>query len=504
MADHRPTHSYFKHNTVRSVSLVLVVVAVAYTLIFEQQAHGLFSWLQNSSSIYFGWIFILLPLLCLFGCAVIMMTPLGRIRLGGADARAEYAWLHWLAMLFCAGMGAGIVFWGVAEPVVHYIKPPVNADLVDNALLVTFVNWGLHAWALFAMIALAMAYFAFNRGLPLSVRSLFYPFIGDRIYGVFGDLVDILAVVASLFGLATSLGLGVSQIATGLSYTLGLELTLLGKILLVAVLAGVATLSVVLGVSKGVLRLSYLNLWVAVGLFVFVLATGPLLWLVGEAPRWFGDYVTSIIWPAQMIDIYRENGAWAQQWTTFYMAWWLAWAPMTGLFIARISRGRTLREFVLGVLIAPTAVTLLWFCVFGGAGIHNTLYGDGSVSSALQVDYSTSFFALLDTLPLAFVTEVLALLLITIFFITSADSGALSIDAIVAHGNTHTTSRQRMIWPLATGAVAIILLISGGLQALQAAAVASALPFAFILLLALAGFARALWQDRKHAVPTSR
>jgi len=422
---------------------------------------------------------------------VLVFTPFGKIRLGGQDAKADHSTLSWIAMLFAAGMGIGLMFWGVAEPVAYYTgwyETPLNVvantpAAAELALGATMFHWGLHPWAMYGVVALSLAFFAFNKGLPLSMRSVFYPILGDRTWGWIGHIVDILAVIATLFGLATSLGLGAQQAASGFQHVFGIESDISVQIIIIVAVTVLAIVSVVRGIDGGVKVISNINMLLAFVLVVFV-ALVTLAVSLGTIPTTIMAYLKNIVPLSNPIG--REDTAWMQGWTVFYWAWWISWSPFVGMFIARISRGRTVREFIIAVLIVPTLVTVLWMSVFGGNAIDQVANNIGSLGENGLTDVSLAMFQMFDALPWGHVLSLLAIVLVLVFFITSSDSGSLVIDSITAGGKVDAPVPQRVFWASIEGAIAAALLWVGGteaIQALQAGAISTALPFTFILLI---------------------
>ncbi|HKK68801.1 MAG TPA: BCCT family transporter, partial [Bacteroidales bacterium] len=391
----------------------------------------------------------------------------------------------WFAMLFSAGMGIGILFWGVAEPIYHYITPAMEQGetplAAQQAINFSFLHWGLHAWGIYAMVGLALAFFAFNQKLPLSFRSVFYSLFGDRIYGRTGDVIEILAIISTVFGLATSLGFGVKQVNSGLNYLFGLPNNTIAQVFLIIGITLIATGSVVSGINSGVKKLSEINIKLAAILMLFVLIVGPTVLILDSYGQNIGNYIHNFFYNSFWTESYRGT-SWQDSWTIFYWAWWISWSPFVGMFIARVSRGRTIREFVLGVLIVPTLLTFLWLTVFGGTALHFEMQGIGDIAETVQEDVSVSLYALLNQYPFAMVSNILALLLIVSFFVTSSDSGSLVVDMFASGGKIDTPVFQRIFWAFSIGAVAAVLLLGGGLNALQTAAIATGLPFTLILL----------------------
>ena len=435
----------------------------------------------------FGWFYIASVAGFLGVVVFLAISPAGRIRLGPDDAEPDFPYISWLAMLFAAGMGIGLMYFAVAEPVQHYSAPPeVEAGTIlaaREAMVITFTHWGVHAWAIYAVVGLSLAYFTHRKGLPLTLRSGFHPLLGKRINGWAGDAVDIFAICGTLLGIATSLGLGVSQIGAGLGHVYGLPNGVAMQAGLIVIVMGFATLSVLSGLDRGIRRLSEFNLILAVMLMLFVLAAGPTLFLLRALVQNFGLYLDHFFVRTFTLHAY-EPRTWMADWTLFYWAWWIAWSPFVGMFIARISRGRTIREFVIGVLLVPTAFTFLWMTVFGNTAISLDLgIADGAIADAVHADLSIALFQFLEYLPGVTVTSTLVILLVGVFFVTSADSGSLVVDTLASGGADETPRWQRIYWCLVLGAAAMLLLIAGGLGALQAATLVAALPFCFIMIL---------------------
>jgi len=479
------------HNPVFGISASLIGLFLVAILLVEPETSksfldgikwqiigafdGLFMWSAN--------IFVIF-------CLALIVSPYGKIRLGGDDAKSDYSRMSWIAMLFAAGMGIGLMFWGVAEPVAYYTgwyETPLNVtantpEAAKLALGATMFHWGLHPWAIYGVVALSLAFFAYNKGLPLSMRSVFYPILGDRTWGWAGHIVDILAVLATLFGLATSLGLGAQQAASGFHHIFGIENGLFLQIAIIIIVTLLAVVSVVRGIDGGVKVISNINMLLALVLLIFVILVTFAI-SMGTVPTTIMGYVENIIPLSNPIG--REDSAWMHGWTVFYWAWWISWSPFVGMFIARISRGRTIREFITAVLLVPTAVTVLWMSVFGGVAIDQVANNIGTLGSEGLKDVPLAMFQMFDSLPMGEVLSMLAIVLVLVFFITSSDSGSLVIDSITAGGKVDAPVPQRVFWALIEGAIAAALLWVGGTQAieaLQAGAISTALPFTVILL----------------------
>ncbi|HLU07152.1 MAG TPA: BCCT family transporter [Woeseiaceae bacterium] len=483
----RRTSRFVIHPHVFGFSAGLIILFVIVTLANLDVAEAAFGTARDAITRWFGWFLVLSVQGFLLFCIYLALSRFGYIRLGGPGARPEFSTASWFAMLFAAGMGIGLMFWSVAEPILHLQNPPgstgMSADGATRSMDLTFLHWGFHAWGIYALVGLALAYFTFNRGLPLTIRSAFHPLLGDRINGALGNVIDVLAVVATMFGLATSLGFGVAQVNSGLNYVFGIAISGPMQMLLIAIITAVATVSVVTGVDKGIKRLSQLNLLAGIALLVFVVLVGPSLFLFKHFVQSTGHYLQNLLTLGSWTETYVREASWQGQWTVFYWSWWIAWSPFVGMFIARISKGRTVREFVLGVLIVPSVLTFIWISVFGGSAIYETLFVDSGILDAANNNVSTALFELLTRYPLADVTAMLAVFLIFVFFVTSADSGALVIDIITSGGNINPPVAQRIFWAVLAGVVAAVLTIGGGLTALQTAAITTGLPFALVLVL---------------------
>ncbi|MEL6779094.1 MAG: BCCT family transporter [Cyanobacteria bacterium J06597_16] len=489
------------HPEVFFTSGVLILLFIAITLLFQEQTSQVLTNIQAFVSNVMGW-FLIIAVNVLLGTMVFLaFSRLGKIRLGGRHARPEFSTFAWLAMLFSAGMGIGLMFWSVGEPVFHFLAPPLNgvtaetATAAQQAMGITFFHWGLHAWGIYASVGLALAFFAFNWGLPLTVRSVFYPVLGDRIYGWAGNAIDILAVWATLFGLAASLGLGVGQISAGLNFLFGTPDTTAMQVGLIFIITGFATASVVSGIGAGVKILSELNIYLAAALMVFVLAVGPTLFILGGFLETLGYYASSLPQLSFWTETF-ENTQWQNSWTVFYWAWWISWSPFVGTFIARISKGRTIREFVLGVLILPSMVSFLWMSVFGGSAMYLELNNIGNLAEAVNENVATALFVMLQNFPLTQLTSFIAIVLVVVFFVTSSDSGSLVVDNLTSGGKLDSPVPQRIFWAVMEGVVAAVLLLSGGLDALQSAAIAVGLPFACVLLVMCFSLYKGLNQER--------
>jgi len=482
------------------ISAALILAFVLYGALLPEQAGRAFDALQAKIVHDFGWFYILAVAIFLIFVIFLMLSRYGDVKLGPDDSEPEYSYLSWFAMLFSAGMGIGLLFFGVAEPIQHYARPPVGegstVEAARQAMVLTFFHWGLHAWAIYLVVGLSLAYFAFRRGLPLTLRSGLFPLIGKRIHGPAGHAIDIFAVLGTMFGVATSLGFGVLQVNAGFSHLFGLPVNPTVQIILIAVITGMATLSAGTGLDKGVKRLSELNIILAIVLLVFVLCAGSTVFLLQAFVQNVGAYLGAVVQRTFRMYAYEPN-TWLGDWTLFYWGWWISWSPFVGMFIARISRGRTIREFVGGVLLVPVLFTFLWMTVFGNTAIALDLGGAAPIVQTVADNLPVALFEVLEQLPLSVIASGVATLLIVTFFVTSADSGALVIDMITSGAAPNPPVWQRIFWAICAGVVAAVLLLAGGLKALQTAALASALPFAAIMLLICYGLLRALQTETK-------
>ncbi|MGF1544189.1 MAG: BCCT family transporter [Parvularculaceae bacterium] len=492
------------HNPVFFISALAILSFSLGALAFPDTASVWLNGAKDWTLETFDWLFVITTNVAIVFCILVGVSPLGRIRLGGDEARPEFSTMSWLAMLFSAGVGIGMIYYGAAEPTAYYTDwfgTPLDVEALTPearrlAFSATIFHWGLTPWAVYAVVGLALAFFTFNKGLPLTIRSTFYPLLGERVWGWPGHVIDLVAVVATLFGLATSLGLGAKQAASGLNFLFGVDGGLQTQVALIAGVTGLAIVSVVRGLDGGVKVLSNVNIAIATGLLIFVVAAGPTLAIfegiavnalayVQDAPRlsnWIG----------------REDTEWFHGWTIFYWAWWVSWSPFVGMFIARVSRGRTVREFLGAVLIVPTLVSIIWFSAFGVAALEQIEAGVGALPDGVD-DVSLVLFQMLENLPFAEVASVIAIALLLVFFVTSSDSGSLVIDSITAGGKLHAPVPQRIFWAAMEGLVAVVLLVGGGaaaLSSLQAGAITAGLPFTFILLACCFSLFRGLRAER--------
>ena len=487
-------------------SSILIIGFIVFGAFFTETAGALFSYLQSFITTNFGWFFILLMNVALVFCIYLIASRYGDIRLGQQTERPQYSLGSWIGMLFSAGIGIGLVYWGTAEPLYHYMAPPMaepeTMEAAKQAMNISFLHWGLHAWAIYTIVALSLAYFHFRRGLPLSIRSTLYPILGQKIYGRWGHTVDILAVFGTMFGVVTSLGLGVMQINSGLENLFGLPNSLAVQFVIIAFITLLACGSLMLGLDKGIKRLSDLNMGLTGLLLAFIVILGPTLFIFDSFFENIGNYLAAVV-PLSFWGESYSGTDWQSAWTIFYWAWWVSWAPFVGVFIARISRGRTIREFTLGVLLIPMTILFFWFTAFGGVAIHMELLAalDPALVSpglieAVQADTGSAIFKLVEYYPFAKPITLLIVIMIVLWFVTSSDSASFVIDMLTAGGDTNPPKIQRLFWATAEGFIAAILLAAGGLGALQAAAIVAGLPFAIVIFAMMYALWRGLGRDR--------
>ncbi|EGR0315681.1 TPA: BCCT family transporter [Vibrio parahaemolyticus] len=500
------------HNRVFAISGMAIVLFVVATLTFRQQVEPFFAGLRAWLVSNLDWFFLASGNVFVIVCLVLIVTPLGRVRIGGTEATPDYSYAGWLAMLFAAGMGIGLVFFGVSEPMSHFSSAlggvniengvrtdwaPLGGAVGDTdaasalGMAATIYHWALHPWSIYALLALGLAIFSFNKGLPLTMRSIFYPLFGERVWGWVGHVIDILAVVATVFGLATSLGYGASQAATGLNFLFGVPMTDTTQVVLIVVITALALISVVAGLDSGVKRLSEINMILAAMLLFFVIIVGPTMAIMTGFFDNIASYITNI--PALSMPFEREDVNYSQGWTAFYWAWWISWSPFVGMFIARVSRGRSVREFIICVILIPSTVCVLWMTAFGGTAISQ--YVNDGYEAVFNAELPLKLFAMLDVMPFAEITSVVGIILVVVFFITSSDSGSLVIDTIAAGGKVDAPTPQRVFWCTFEGLVAIALMLGGGLAAAQAMAVTTGLPFTIVLLVATVSLIKGLMDE---------
>lgn len=480
------------HPQVTIASVAIMMIFIVLTLMFKDDASELFKAALAAITNTAGWFLILVTNIFILAALYFAVGRFGGIRLGGKDAVPEFSTLAWYAMLLSAGMGIGLMFWSVGEPMFHYISPSpmfgnveaMTPEAAQAAMGVTYFHWGLHPWAIYAIVGLGLAFFAYNRGLPLTIRSIFYPLLGDKIYGFWGNLIDVLSVLATLVGLATSLGLGVQQINAGLFFMFDMPISTTSQVLLIGGITGIATLSVMAGLDSGVKFLSQLNMGLAALFMLFLLIVGPTIYILGGFTQNLGYYFTILPELSLWTETFRDTN-WQASWTVFYWAWWISWSPFVGMFIARISKGRSVREFLFGVILIPTLLSFIWMSVFGGAALYVQTEGITDLAAAVNDDVATAMFVMLSSFPFAGALSLVAVVLVTVFFVTSSDSGSLVVDHLTSGGKLHSPTPQRVFWAVMEGVIAAVLLVGGGLATLQAASVSTGLLFAVVLLVAV-------------------
>ncbi len=482
------------------ISVTVIALFVLWGFILPDHLAEQASAALNFTTVNFGWFYLFATFIFLVFAIYFAFGPYGRIRLGDDDEEPEYPYFTWFAMLFSAGMGIGLVFWGVAEPIYHFITPPLDQaegltpDAARYALRYSFFHWGLHPWAIYTIVALALAYTQFRKGESGLISSTFRPLIGDRVEGAIGKGIDTLAAIATAFGVATSLGLGTLQINGGLSHVLGIPNTIVTQLLIILIVTILYMISATTGLNRGIRYLSNLNLGLAIGLLLFVLITGPTSFIIDAFTTTIGAYLGNII-PMSFRLTPFSQGRWVGDWTLFYWAWWIAWAPFVGTFIARVSRGRTIKEFVLGVLLVPTIFGAFWFAAFGGSAIFLDLFKQGGISEAVSNDVTTALFITLEQFPLGMFLGLLATFLIITFFITSADSATFVLGMLTSKGVLNPANTTKLTWGFLQSSIAAVLLWSGGLGGLQTASIVAALPFAVIMVLMVFSLRKALNQE---------
>lgn len=479
------------------IVLVIVVFGVISPTLFAQAATKVLTFTTTN----FGWFYLIVTLGFLTFCLFLAFSKYGQITLGEDDDEPEFSLPTWFAMLFSAGMGIGLVFWGVAEPVSHYFSPPAGVigqtpEAAQTAMRFAFFHWGLHPWGIYAVIALCLAYFQFRKGTKGLISSTFIPLLGDRVNGPIGKAIDILAVIATAFGVATSLGLGTLQINGGLSHLFGIPSTPTVQIVIIAIITVLYLISSTSGLDKGIKLLSNTNLVLALGLLLLTLLMGPTAFLFDTFTTTLGSYLNNLISMSLRLTPFTQ-GNWVANWTLFYWAWWISWAPFVGTFIARVSRGRTIKEFVICVMLVPSLLSFIWFSVFGGMALHLEIFDQAPIGAAVQKDISTALFLALEQLPIGQILSFVALFLITIFFITSADSATFVLGMLSSDGNLHPSNRVKVTWGILQSATAVVLLLSGGLEGLQTASIVAALPFAIIMVLMCYSLLKALGEEAR-------
>jgi choline/glycine/proline betaine transport protein len=490
------------HPIVFWVSVSLVAAILLPSLVFTERVGAFLGWLQGGIADKLGWLYILSMTGFLGFALFLTFSRFGDVRLGPDDARPEFGRLTWFSMLFSAGMGIGLLFFSVAEPIMHFDAPPWGPGgdeaAARAAMGFTFFHWGLHPWAVYSVVGLSLAYFGFREGLPFSIRSALYPLIGERIHGWAGNVVDVLAILSTLFGVATSLGLGAMQVNAGVHHIAGVEISTAVQIMIIVGITTLATVSVVSGLYVGIRRLSEINMALAGALVLFLFIVGPTFFLLRSFAQNIGAYLLQLPFSSFWIGSRDEPNAngWLAAWTVFYWAWWIAWAPFVGMFIARISKGRTIREFMIAVLLGPTIVGFVWLTVFGNTALYQEMIGGGGIVQAVSDSMSTAVFVLLERYPLAGITGIVGTLCVVLFFVTSSDSASLVVHTIAAGGKESAGRLHRIFWAVLEGIIAAVLLVAGGLTALQTGAITTALPFCIVIIVMCVGLFRGLQNDR--------
>lgn len=491
------------NKTVFLSAIAIIISSVVFTLIFEAEAERYFGIAQDYVADKGGWIYTLSVNIFIVFCLYIALSKFGKIRIGGEKAKPDFNRWSWFAMLFSAGVGNGLVLFSIADPVRDFIRPPRLAGekpalIAQEAINFSFLHHGIHGWAIYSVVGLSLAYFTFNRKMPLTLRSVFYPILGNKIYGWMGDVIDVMAVITTMFGLATTIGFGVGQINSGFTHVFGMSTSLFYQILIIIAVTAAATVSAFSGVNKGVKILSQLNVRVALAIFLLVLILGPTTFILKSYIQNIGSYLTHFVDMSTWTESLQDT-SWQKIRTIMYWGWWISWSPFVGIFIARISKGRTIKEFILCVLILPALVTFLWFSAFGGITMRDILGGDTLMIAAVNDNISTALYVFFDKFPLAILLKILGVVLICSFIITSADSGALVINSITSGGKLKTPAFQRVIWAAATGTVAAVLMYGGGLNALQTAVTITGLPFAILLVAMCFSLLSGLKEDYEKA-----
>lgn len=491
-----------KSNSVYFISLIIVFVIVVWGIAlpssFESAANGLFSFLVGN----FGWFYLISMFSFVVFSIWIALSRYGKIKLGPDDSKPEYSLISWFAMLFSAGMGVGLIFWGVAEPLNYFVAPlgleGGTAEAADFAMKKSFLHWGLHPWANYAVLALALAYMQFRKNKPGLISSVFIPLIGEeKVNGPIGKLIDILAIFATVAGVATSLGMATLQTTSGLNYLFGVPETNGVRTIVITVITILFMVSAITGIDKGIKWLSNANVTLCGILILLGLIIGPTVLIINAFTNSVGLYISTVVRESFQIDPFSDNVGWYGGWTIFYWAWWIAWAPFVGTFIARISKGRTIREFVGGVLLAPTLASFIWFAVFGTLGINT---GMEVATEAIQTT-ETAFFMVMNQYPMGYAISMVTVILLTTFFVTSADSATFVLGMMSSHGDLNPTTKRKIIWGIIQSALALALMLSSAnaLAMLQTASIAAAFPFAFIMLFAMVSLVKALKADSEKS-----
>lgn len=488
------------------VALVVVAVSLVYGAFFTERLGRGLAMARLVLDPFLEWYYVLLVAFLLLFMVWLGVGRYKNVRLGGDFEQPEFTFFSWVSMLFAAGTGVGLLFWAVAQPILQFQSNPfigesMTPDAARVAMRLTYFHWGLNGWAIFSFVALVLAYFAYRWKMPLTIRSALQPFLGKRVEGVLGDAVDVLAVFGTVFGIATTLGLGVQQMNAGLGALFGIPSSSWLQLTVMAVIMCVATVSVVSGVKRGVRLLSELNFWLSIAVVVFLLLAGPTQYLIAITIESTGDYIQNLMGMTFHTNATRDD-SWQAEWTVFFWGWWLAWSPFVGMFIARVSRGRTFREFVMGVLLVPTVITVVWIGLFGGTALYHELFGGGGIIAAVDREVATALFATIDAMRLGMAGELVSLALVVLiatYLITSANAGTLVINTILSGGDPEPPTLHRILWGVLLGVLTSVLLLAGGLETLQAAVIMAALPFSVVIMLMIGGLLKALHRERYAA-----
>ncbi|MCR8845818.1 BCCT family transporter [Paenibacillus sp. SC116] len=484
------------------ISLIIIMFFVLWGLFAPEHLGAVTGQALSFATNKFGWFYLIAAFIILVYTLYLAFSKYANIRLGDEDDEPEYSNVSWFAMLFSAGMGIGLVFWGVAEPISHYMVPPegdpMTVEAARTALRYSFFHWGLHPWGIYTLVALGLAYFMFRKGYKGLISWTFYPLLGDRVNGPIGKAIDVLAVIATAFGVATSLGLGAMQVNGGLSHVFGLPNSVLMQIIIIIVLSILVSISAISGLDKGMKLLSNTNLIIAAGLLIITLLLGPTFFIFDTFTTTLGAYFQNIIQMSLRLTPFTED-SWVANWTLFYWAWWITWAPFVGSFIARVSKGRTIKELVLGTLLLPSGFSFIWFATFGSTALHLDMFQGMPIVEAVKTDLTSALFITLESLPAGTLLAVLAIMLVVTFFITSADSATFVLGMMSTDGNQNPGKAVKLAWAMFTALIAVVLLMSGGLNSLQSASIMTALPFTFVLLGMVVSLNRALKaEDRER------
>ncbi len=488
-----------KSSTVLYVSAIIVLLFVAFGMFLPTQMNEVVNKVFAFLTTNFAWLYLLVVAIFIIIAFGIAFSRYGKVKLGKDDDKPEFSNFQWFAMLFGGGMGIGLVFWSIAEPIMHYLSPPFGEpgtpEAMETAMRIVFFHWGIHAWVIFAIGGLALAYFQFRKGLPFLISSAFYPIIGDKIYGPIGKAIDILSVFATVFGVATSLGLGSSQIATGLEYIWGIKSTPITISIIIAVLTILFTLATASGLHRAMQLTANIKVWLSIAFMVFIFLFGGTVFILNNFTNTLGSYIQNIVGQT----FWMGNMDWISGWTVFYWAWWIAWAPFVGQFVARVSKGRTIREFILAVTLLPAGFSFIWLSIYGGAAFNIDTLTNGAIQAAVNAEYTTALFATLQQMPFYTITAPLAIVLIVASFIGAANSATFVLAMLTSGGDMDPNKKLRSFWGIAQGAITIMLILIGGtaaLTALQTASIASAFPFMIVMLIMCYSIIKSLREER--------